>query len=154
MTNPKIGILMGSKSDAEVMGEAAKILEEFEVPYDMKVLSAHRDPQRTSAYARSAESRGIQALIAGAGFAAHLAGSLAANCTLPIIGVPLDTSALKGWDSLLSTVQMPKGIPVACMSIGKAGAINAALFAIQILSRSEPALAQKLKEHREKMVQG
>ena len=154
MTAPKIGILMGSKQDAEVMGEAAKILEEFEVPYDMKVLSAHRDPQRTSAYARSAESRGIQALIAGAGFAAHLAGSLAANCTLPIIGVPLDSSALKGWDSLLSTVQMPKGIPVACMSIGKAGAINAALFAIQILSRSEPALAQKLKEHREKMVQG
>ncbi len=154
MTAPKIGILMGSKSDAEVMGEAAKILEEFEVPYDMKVLSAHRNPQRTSAYAQEAESRGIQALIAGAGFAAHLAGSLAAHSTLPIIGVPLDSSPLKGWDSLLSTVQMPKGIPVACMSIGKAGAINAALFAIQILSRSEPALAQKLKEHREKMVQG
>ncbi len=153
MTALKIGILMGSKSDAEVMGEAARILEEFEVPYDMKVLSAHRDPQRTSAYAQSAESRGIQALIAGAGFAAHLAGSLAAHCTLPIIGVPLDSSSLKGWDSLLSTVQMPKGIPVACMSIGKAGAINAALFAIQILSRSEPALAQKLKEHREKMSQ-
>jgi len=154
MTAPKIGILMGSKQDAEVMGEAAKILDEFEVPYEMKVLSAHRDPQRTSAYAQSAESRGIQALIAGAGFAAHLAGSLAAHCTLPIIGVPLDSSSLKGWDSLLSTVQMPKGIPVACMSIGKAGAINAALFAIQILSRSEPALAQKLKEHREKMAQG
>ena len=154
MTAPKIGILMGSKQDAEVMGEAAKILDEFEVPYDMKVLSAHRNPQRTSAYAQSAESRGIQALIAGAGFAAHLAGSLAAHCTLPIIGVPLDSSPLKGWDSLLSTVQMPKGIPVACMSIGKAGAINAALFAIQILSRSEPALAQKLKEHREKMAQG
>ncbi len=154
MTAPKIGILMGSKQDAEVMGEAAKILDEFEVPYDMKVLSAHRNPQRTSAYAQSAESRGIQALIAGAGFAAHLAGSLAAHCNLPIIGVPLDSSPLKGWDSLLSTVQMPKGIPVACMSIGKAGAINAALFAIQILSRSEPALAQKLKEHREKMAQG
>jgi len=153
MTAPKIGILMGSKKDAEIMGEAAKILKEFEVPYDMKVLSAHRDPQRTSAYAQSAESRGIQALIAGAGFAAHLAGSLAAHCTLPIIGVPLDSSPLKGWDSLLSTVQMPKGIPVACMSIGKAGAINAALFAIQILSRSEPALVQKLKEHREKMAQ-
>ncbi|MCZ6876636.1 MAG: 5-(carboxyamino)imidazole ribonucleotide mutase [Acidobacteria bacterium] len=154
MTAPKIGILMGSKSDAEVMGEAARILEEFEVPYDMKVLSAHRNPQRTSAYAQEAESRGIQALIAGAGFAAHLAGSLAAHCTLPIIGVPLDSSSLKGLDSLLSTVQMPKGIPVACMSIGKAGAINAALFAIQILSRSEPALAQKLKEYREKMAQG
>ncbi len=154
MTAPKIGILMGSKSDAEVMGEAARILEEFEVPYDMKVLSAHRNPQRTSAYAQEAESRGIQALIAGAGFAAHLAGSLAAHCTLPIIGVPLDSSSLKGLDSLLSTVQMPKGTPVACMSIGKAGAINAALFAIQILSRSEPALAQKLKEYREKMAQG
>ncbi len=153
MTAPKIGILMGSKSDAEVMGEAARILEEFEVPYEMKVLSAHRHPQKTSAYAQSAESRGIQALIAGAGFAAHLAGSLAAHCTLPIIGVPLDSSSLKGWDFLLSTVQMPKGIPVACMSIGTAGAINAALFAIQILSRSDPALAQKLKEHREKMSQ-
>ncbi len=153
MTAPKVGILMGSKSDAEVMGEAAKILEEFEVPYEMKVLSAHRDPLRTSAYAQAAESRGIQALIAGAGFAAHLAGSLAAHSTLPIIGVPLDSSSLKGWDSLLSTVQLPKGIPVACMSIGKAGAINAALFAIQILSLSEPALAQKLKERREKMGQ-
>ncbi len=153
MTAPKIGILMGSKSDAEVMGEAAKILEEFEVPYEIKVLSAHRDPQRTSAYAQAAESRGIQVLIAGAGFAAHLAGSLAAHSTLPIIGVPLDSSSLKGWDSLLSTVQMPKGIPVACMSIGKAGAINSALFAIQILSLSEPALAQKLKERREKMGQ-
>ncbi len=153
MTPPKVGILMGSKSDAEVMGEAATVLEEFEVPYEMKVLSAHRDPQRTSAYAQAAESRGIKALIAGAGFAAHLAGSLAAHSTLPIIGVPLDSSSLKGWDSLLSTVQMPKGIPVACMSIGKAGAINAALFAIQILSLSEPALAQKLKERREKMGQ-
>ena len=153
MNSPKIGILMGSQSDAAVMGEAAKILEEFEVPYEMKVLSAHRDPRRTADYAQSAEGRGIQALIAGAGFAAHLAGTLAAHCTLPIIGVPLDSSSLQGLDSLLSTVQMPKGIPVACMTIGKAGAINAALFAVQILSRSEPALAQKLKESREKMGQ-
>ena len=153
MTNPKIGILMGSKSDADIMGEAARILEEFGVPHEMKVLSAHRTPQETSEYAQSAESRGIQALIAGAGYAAHLAGALAAHCTLPIIGVPLDASSLKGLDSLLSTVQMPKGIPVACMGIGKAGAINAALFAVQILSRSDAGLAQKLKEYREKMRQ-
>ncbi len=153
MTTPKIGILMGSKSDADIMGEAARILEEFGVPHEVKVLSAHRTPQETSEYARSAEGRGIQALIAGAGYAAHLAGALAAHCTLPIIGVPLNASSLKGLDSLLSTVQMPKGIPVACMGIGKAGAINAALVAVQILSRSDPALAQKLKEHREKMRQ-
>jgi phosphoribosylaminoimidazole carboxylase PurE protein len=144
---------MGSKSDADLMGEAARILEEFGVPHEMKVLSAHRTPQETSEYAQSAESRGIQALIAGAGYAAHLAGALAAHCTLPIIGVPLDASSLKGLDSLLSTVQMPKGIPVACMGIGKAGAINAALFAVQILSRSDAGLAQKLKEYREKMRQ-
>jgi phosphoribosylaminoimidazole carboxylase PurE protein len=153
MTNPKIGILMGSKSDADIMGEASRILEEFGVPHEMKVLSAHRTPQETSEYAQSAESRGIQALIAGAGYAAHLAGALAAHCTLPIIGVPLNASSLQGLDSLLSTVQMPKGIPVACMGIGKAGAINAALFAVQILARSDPDLAQKLKEYREKMRQ-
>ena len=135
------------------MGESARILEEFGVPHEMKVLSAHRTPQETSEYAQSAEGRGIQALIAGAGYAAHLAGALAAHSTLPIIGVPLDASSLQGLDSLLSTVQMPKGIPVACMGIGKAGAINAALFAVQILARSDPALAQKLKEYREKMRQ-
>ncbi len=153
MTTPKIGILMGSKSDAAIMGETARILEEFGVPHEIKVLSAHRTPQETSEYAQSAESKGIQALIAGAGYAAHLAGALAAHSTLPIIGVPLEASSLKGLDSLLSTVQMPKGIPVACMGIGKAGAINAALFAIQILSRSDPDLARKLKDYREKMRQ-
>ncbi len=153
MTTPKIGILMGSKSDADIMGESARILEEFGVPHELKVLSAHRTPQETSEYAQSAEGRGIQALIAGAGYAAHLAGALAAHSTLPIIGVPLDASSLQGLDSLLSTVQMPKGIPVACMGIGKAGAINAALFAVQILARSDPALAQRLKEYREKMRQ-
>ncbi|MDA2929081.1 AIR carboxylase family protein [Acidobacteria bacterium AH-259-O06] len=104
-------------------------------------------------YAQSAEGRGIQTLIAGAGFAAHLAVTLAAQSTLPVIGVPLDSSSLKGLDSLLSTVQMPKEIPVACMTIGKAGAINAALFAVQILSRSEPALAAKLRNYRQKMSQ-
>lgn len=153
MSTPKIGILMGSKSDADLMGEAARILEEFGIPHEIKVLSAHRTPQETFEYAQGAESRGIQALIAGAGYAAHLAGALAAHCTLPIIGVPLDASSLKGLDSLLSTVQMPKGIPVACMGIGKAGAVNAALFAVQILARNDPDLAQKLKEYREKMRQ-
>ena len=153
MSTPKIGILMGSKSDADLMGEAARVLEEFGVSHETRVLSAHRTPQETSEYAQGAESKGIQVLIAGAGYAAHLAGALAAHSTLPIIGVPLDASSLKGLDSLLSTVQMPKGIPVACMGIGKAGAINAALFAVQILARSDPALAQKLKEYREKMRQ-
>ena len=153
MNDPKIAILMGSKSDLSVMEEAAKILEEFGVPYEMKVLSAHRTPQETSQYVRQAEIRGIQAFIAGAGFAAHLAGAVAAHSVTPVIGVPLDASSLRGMDSLLATVQMPKGIPVACMTIGKSGAINAALFAIQILSCSNSSLASKLKKYREKMRQ-
>ena len=151
MTAPKVGILMGSKSDAGAMEGAAKILEEFGVPYDMKVRSAHRTPEETTDYVKSAESRGIQVLIAGAGFAAHLAGTLAAHSTLPIIAVPLDSSSLQGLDSLLATVQMPPGIPVACMTIGKAGAVNAALFATQILSVGDPELGEKLKEYRKKM---
>ena len=151
MTARKVGILMGSKSDAGDMEAAAAILEEFEVPYDMKVRSAHRTPQETADYVQSAESRGIQVLIAGAGFAAHLAGALAAHSTLPIIAVPLDSSPLQGLDSLLSSVQMPQGVPVACMTIGKAGAVNAALFAIQILSVSDTQLAEKFKEYRKKM---
>jgi 5-(carboxyamino)imidazole ribonucleotide mutase len=153
MSDRKIGILMGSASDAKIMQEAANVLEEFGVPYEMKVLSAHRTPEETSKYVQTAEGRGIQAFIAGAGLAAHLAGTVAAHCTLPVIGVPLDADPLKGLDSLLATVQMPKGIPVACMAIGKAGAINAALFAVQILSRAEPELVQKLKEYRERMRQ-
>lgn len=151
MAPPKIGILIGSKSDADVMKGAAKILEEFEIPYDMKVRSAHRTPQETAEYVQSAESRGIQVLIAGAGFAAHLAGALAAHSTLPVIAVPLDSSPLQGLDSLLASVQMPEGVPVACMTIGKAGAANAALFAIQILSLSDAQLAEKFKEYRKKM---
>ena len=151
MSSPKIGILMGSKSDASVMREAANILQQFGVPYEMKVISAHRSPREASDYAQAAEDRGLQAIIAGAGFAAHLAGAMAAQCTLPVIGVPLDSSSLQGLDSLLATVQMPKGIPVATMTIGKAGAINAALFAVQILSRSDPGLAEKLKQDRENM---
>ncbi len=151
MAGPKVGILMGSKSDLGVMEGAAKILEQFEVPFDMKVRSAHRTPQETAEYVQSAESRGIQVLIAGAGFAAHLAGAMAAHSRLPIIAVPLDSSPLQGLDSLLASVQMPQGVPVACMTIGKAGAVNAALFAIQILSLGDPELAEKFREYRKKL---
>ena len=151
MAAPKVGILMGSKSDLGVMEGAAKTLEQFEVPFDMKVRSAHRTPQETAEYVRSAESRGIQVLIAGAGFAAHLAGALAAHSSLPIIAVPLDSSPLQGLDSLLASVQMPQGVPVACMTIGKAGAVNAALFAIQILSLSDPDLAEKFRGYRKQL---
>ena len=151
MAGSKVGILMGSKSDLGVMEGAAKILEQFEVPFDMKVRSAHRTPQETAEYVQSAESRGIQVLIAGAGFAAHLAGAMAAHSGLPIIAVPLDSSPLQGLDSLLASVQMPQGVPVACMTIGKAGAVNAALFAIQILSLGDPELAEKFREYRKKL---
>lgn len=151
MPSPKVGILMGSKSDLDVMSETAKVLQDFDVPYEMKVTSAHRAPHKTAEYARTAEERGLQVIIAGAGAAAHLAGVLASQTVLPVIGVPIDSSPLKGLDSLLATVQMPPGVPVATVAIGKAGATNAALLAIQILSRSDPSLAQKLKDHRRKM---
>ncbi len=147
----QVGILMGSQSDAETMREAAKVLEEFGVGCEMRVLSAHRTPLQTADYASKAEGRGIQVLIAGAGAAAHLAGVVAAHTLLPVIGVPLASSSLQGLDSLLATVQMPGGIPVASMAIGRAGAKNAALFAIQILSRSRPDLVAKLKEYRRAM---
>jgi len=142
---------MGSKSDADVMRAAADTLTQFGIPWEMKVLSAHRTPEETRIYAEQAEGRGIEVLIAGAGFAAHLAGALAASSTLPILGVPLDPSSLKGLDALYATVQMPGGIPVATMTIGKAGAKNAALFAVQILSKCMPELRGKLKEYRAKM---
>ena len=153
MTDAKVAILMGSVSDSGVMRETAKILDDFGVPYEMKVLSAHRTPGPTQQYVQAAESNGIHVLIAGAGAAAHLAGALAAHSTLPVIGVPIDSSSLGGFDALLSTVQMPGGIPVATMAIGKAGARNAGLFAVQILSRSDPGLVEKLQAHREKMRQ-
>ncbi len=153
MTDAKVAILMGSVSDSGVMQETANILDNFGVPYEMKVLSAHRTPGPTQQYVQAAESNGVQVLIAGAGAAAHLAGALAAHSTLPVIGVPLDSSSLGGFDALLSTVQMPGGIPVATMAIGKAGARNAGLFAVQILSRSDPSLVEKLKAYREKMRQ-
>lgn len=148
---PRVGILMGSRSDAEVMQETARVLDTFAVSYEMKVRSAHRLPDATAQYARTAEQRGLEVLIAGAGAAAHLAGMLAAHSLLPVIGVPLDSSALNGMDALLATVQMPGGIPVACMAIGKAGARNAGLFAVQILSRKDPTLVGRLRDYREEM---
>lgn len=151
VTNPRVAVIMGSKNDWSVMQAAAEVLREFGVPYEATVLSAHRTPDDTARYARAAEGRGIQVIIAGAGFAAHLAGVVAAHTILPVIGVPLASSPLAGIDALYSTVQMPGGIPVAAMAIGKAGAKNAGLFAIQILSRSDSGLAVRLKEQRVRM---
>ncbi len=151
MSQPRVGILMGSQSDAEVMSHASQMLTEFGVEHEVKVLSAHRAPDLTAEYARTAAEHGIEVLIAGAGAAAHLAGSLAAHSLLPVIGVPLAASSLQGMDALLATVQMPGGIPVATMAIGKAGAKNAALFAIQILSRQDAALIEKLAQYRAEM---
>lgn len=148
---PLVGILMGSDSDLPVMEEAAKALKAFGVPYEMTVSSAHRTPKRTSDYAKSAERRGIRVIIAGAGSAAHLAGFIAAETTLPVIGVPIDSSPLKGLDSLLATVQMPGGVPVASMAIGKAGAKNAGIFAAQILSAADARLREALKRNRKEM---
>lgn len=144
--NPRVGILMGSDSDWEVMSAAANRLERFGIPYEAQVTSAHRSPERTGAYASEARERGIQVLIVGAGAAAHLAGVVAAYTTLPVIGVPLDATSLRGLDALLATVQMPAGVPVATVAIGKAGAENAAILAAQILSLADRTLAQKLNE--------
>jgi 5-(carboxyamino)imidazole ribonucleotide mutase len=140
---------MGSKSDWDAMRQADIILDEFAVPHEKRVLSAHRTPALTSQYASSAASRGIEVIICGAGGAAHLAGVVAAHTTLPVIGVPMQSAALNGIDSLLSTVQMPKGIPVATVAIGSPGAVNAALLAISILALSRPELRTKLAEYRE-----
>jgi len=145
-----IGIVMGSTSDWETMKAAAKTLEEFGVPYEAKALSAHRTPELVADWAKSAAGRGMKAIIAGAGGAAHLAGVVAAHTTLPVLGVPMPSKHLQGLDSLLSTVQMPKGIPVATFAIGEAGAANAALYAVAILALSDNALAQKLAEFRKK----
>ncbi len=141
---PQVGILMGSDSDWAVMQEAAAVLRQFAIPFEMTVSSAHRTPERTHAYAASAAQRGLKVLIAGAGAAAHLAGVVAANTPLPVIGVPLAATGLQGLDALLATVQMPGGIPVATMAIGAAGARNAALFAVRLLALSDPLLADKL----------
>lgn len=150
MSKPLVGILMGSDSDLPIMEEAVKVLKEFEIPYEITVSSAHRSPKRTSEYARGAADRGIKVIIAGAGSAAHLAGFIAAETILPVIGVPIDSSSLKGMDALLSTVQMPGGVPVAAMAIGKAGAKNAGIFAAQILATADKGLHEKLKAYKEK----
>jgi len=151
MSKPLVSIVMGSDSDLEVMREAAKALEEFGIAYEMDITSAHRSPARTSEFARQAADRGIKVIIAGAGGAAHLAGVIAAETTLPVIGVPMPSSSLQGLDALLATVQMPAGIPVATLAIGKAGATNAGILAAQILALSDPAIAEKLIAHKEKL---
>lgn len=148
---PLVGILMGSDSDYDIMVEAARALKGFDIPFEMLVSSAHRSPERTAGYARKASQRGIRALIVGAGAAAHLAGVIAAETTLPVIGVPIDSSALKGLDALLATVQMPAGIPVATMAIGKAGARNAGIFAAQLLAAGDEQRAAKLAEFKADM---
>lgn len=140
----QVAIVMGSDSDWQTMCAAAKRLDAFGIAYDVRVLSAHRTPTRTARYAAAAAERGIKVLICGAGGAAHLAGAVAAHTTLPVIGVPLDASSLRGFDALLATVQMPKGVPVATVTVGAAGAENAAILAAQILALSDARLAEKL----------
>ncbi len=143
-----VSVIMGSKSDYAIMQECLEVLKKFEVPYEVIISSAHRSPQRTKEYVQSAQERGAKVFIGAAGMAAHLAGVIASITTRPVIGVPLKGGALDGLDALLSTVQMPSGMPVGTLAIGKAGAINAAYMAIQILSLLHPKLAQKLQEDR------
>jgi phosphoribosylamine--glycine ligase len=147
----KVGIVMGSDSDLDIMLEAATVLKKFQIPFEMTVASAHRSPQRAGEFAATALKRGMKVIIAGAGHAAHLAGVLAAHTTLPVIGVPIDSSCLQGLDALLATVQMPPGIPVATMAIGKPGARNAGILAAQIIATSETQLAGKLEKFKQEM---
>jgi len=148
---PRVGIVIGSQNDRELVAPAVQVLEEFQVPHEVSVISAHRTPERVRSYALSAEGRGLKVLIAAAGYAAHLPGVLASWSPLPVIGVPLPTSDLHGVDSLLSVVQMPGGVPVACTGIGKSGAKNAALLAIQILSIEDVLLRTAYRAYREKL---
>lgn len=152
--NPKVAVILGSDSDLPVMRDTAQTLEEFGVPFDITVSSAHRSPERTVQYVADAEAKGVQVFIAAAGMAAHLAGVVAAHTTCPVVGVPMDGSALNGIDALYSTVQMPAGIPVAAVSIGKAGARNAALLAIQILALQDAELQQKLSAYKKSLADG
>jgi len=144
-----VGIIMGSDSDLPIMQEAANVLKQFEIPYEIGVYSAHRSPHRTAEYVKSARQRGLKVIIAGAGSSAHLAGVTAAETTLPVIGVPINSSPLSGLDSLLSTVQMPPGVPVATMGVGKSGATNAGIFAVQILALDDEDLMKHLVEYKE-----
>lgn len=151
MTKPLVSIVMGSDSDLEIMRETAKALEDFGITYEIDVTSAHRSPERTAEFARKAAARGIRVIIAGAGGAAHLAGVIAAHTSLPVIGVPIPSTALNGLDSLLATVQMPAGIPVATVAIGKPGATNAGILAAQILALASTALTKKLSAHKDNL---
>ena len=148
-TAPLVAVIMGSKSDWETMRHADEMLTQFGVPHECKVMSAHRSPALTAEYTAKAEARGIEVIIAAAGGAAHLAGVVAAHTVLPVLGVPMESQALKGMDSLLSTVQMPAGIPVGTLAIGKPGAVNAALLAVAILANTRPDLRKKLHDFRE-----
>ena len=153
-SSPLVGIVMGSDSDLGVMQAASGILQEFGIAYEMTVASAHRSPHKAAEFASTADRRGLKVIIAGAGHAAHLAGVLAAHTSLPVIGVPIDSSCLQGMDSLLATVQMPPGIPVATMAIGKSGARNAGIFATQILATADPELGAKLDQFKQDMARG
>ena len=152
-TQKSVYVIMGSKSDWDTMQWACQVLKEFGVGYEARVLSAHRTPDETVEFVRQAEQNGVEVIIAAAGGAAHLAGVAAAHTVLPVLGVPMKGWALDGLDSLLSTVQMPRGIPVATFAIGKAGAVNAALFAVSILAAKDPALRQKLKDYRKQQAE-
>lgn len=145
---PKVAVVMGSESDLPVMEGTAEVLERFGVPFEMRVLSAHRSPDAVAEFARDARARGVQVVIAAAGGAAHLAGVLAARSTLPVIGVPIPTDQMGGMDSLLSTVQMPAGVPVACMGLGRSGARNAAVMAVEILALADEDLGQALRGYK------
>ncbi len=147
--NPLVAVVMGSRSDLETMRHTEEVLERFEVPHEVRILSAHRTPRETAEYAHKAEERGLEVIIAAAGGAAHLAGVIAAHTLLPVLGVPMESAALKGLDSLLSTVQMPGGVPVGTLGIGKAGATNAALLAVAILANKRVEYRDKLRAFRE-----
>ncbi len=148
---PLVGIVMGSDSDLPVMTDTAKTLKQFSIPFEIEITSAHRSPARTAEYARTARQRGLKAIIVGAGGASHLAGVIAAETTLPVIGVPIANSPLSGMDALLSTVQMPGGVPVATMAVGKAGAVNAAIYAVQIIGVADEKAASALASYKEQL---
>lgn len=151
LNKPIVGVVMGSASDKSVMEGCTDTLKELEIPHEVIVSSAHRTPEQTKNYAATAAERGLEVIIAGAGWAAHLAGAIAANTTLPVIGVPIDSSPLQGMDALLATVQMPPGIPVATVALGKGGAKNAAFLAAQILALKYPSIAKNVKASRDAM---
>ena len=159
MSNPKasarprplVGIVMGSDTDLPVMTDTARTLKEFGVPFEVEITSAHRSPARTAEYARTAIERGLKAIIVGAGGASHLAGIIAAETILPLIAVPIANTPLSGMDALLSTVQMPGGVPVGVMAVGKAGAVNAAIYAAEIIATSDAKLAERLRRHKQRL---